>query len=456
VLHRLIHGATLVALVLLPVSAGAAGVRLEGWAGAGGAVKASRWTPLIVAVDSPQPFTGSVRVTWGDLRLTRELAVPAAGRRLFEILLRTANPESSVRLELTGNGIQPVSLDLPVKVLDQNEPVTLCVTSEGAAAEPPCSVSTSVERLPRSVRGYESIDDLRWSGGGTRPAADQQKAIDAWQSLRQLESSGDLGLSPRATRPAARRGVPAPASRVIAAVAIAYAIALLTIGTRMGLSRRRLATVLATVTAIVIAGGVVGMAIGRVGPGAAVRIEHASLLEQIPGTDLSLLTMEALATYPAFNETSIAFPLADAAIESSTASGRAVQLVDEHGAPLLRGVHALAERRAFSLEAIVDMQPLGATVAGQRWTVSNRSSSTLSNCRFGSGFPAADARDLPPGTRVTAEQTGEIAGPVVTCTMEASPVAATGETHRVNVTGPTVVALYRNATPGSASPGERR
>lgn len=453
-IQRVIRGAALTALVALVspsvcvmAADNPAAVQLKGWAGIGGVAKANRWTPLIVGLDIPQPFRGSLRVTWGDLRVTRELAVPAAGRHLIEIALRTSNPEANVRLQLVGDGIMPVSLDVPVRILDQNEPVTLCVTADGTSGDAACSATTTVDLLPRSLRGYESIDAIVWGSTGVRPAAEQQKAIDAWQALRVLETSGNLGLVPKAARPAARRGIPAPASLLIAVAAVVYAAVLTTAGVGLGFRRWKLLPVLAALSVVVAAGSGVVMAIGRVGPGNSVRLEHSSLLEQIPGSHVALLTVEALATYPAYADTSLELPLADATIEWSTASGRGEQFLNEHGTPAVRGVHALAERRAFEVEGVLEVQPLVAVMNGRRWTISNHSDLELFDCRFGSGFSTVDGGELLPGTQVTAEQVGDIIGPAFTCTTDMPLVAPSDGNRRVDVEGPTVIALY----PGSVS-----
>jgi hypothetical protein len=181
-------------------------------------------------------------------------------------------------------------------------------------------------------------------------------------------------------------------------------------------------------------------------------VEHSSLLQQIPGTTGSLLTVRGIVEFPAADRYALSVPLADGTIEAGTSSRRADELFGEDGSPMLRGTYGLGGRQAFTVEGVSDLQPLVVDESGGRARVANRSDRVLENCLFGDGFDGTAPAVLQPGASMTAGRHGDGTGPLVTCTLRDAPLVpflADGRT--VHSTGRTLVAAYR-ARPDDARP----
>jgi len=131
-------------------------------------------------------------------------------------------------------------------------------------------------------------------------------------------------------------------------------------------------------------------------------------------------------------------------LETSAASGRAAQVVDDAGYPILTGRYGLGTRQAFTAEAVVDTQWLTVVEHAETVQVSNRTDSTLHDCRFGDGMSVTEAGDLPANATMSARRLGEVVGPLFTCTA-AMPALALAERFRtVEMKGTTTVAVYRD------------
>ena len=423
-------------------------ITLRAGTASGAVVKADRWAPIHVTIDSSRSaLTGELFVSWGDARLRRQITLASPGRRNFELHVRTAEPEASIRVELVSENRTAQAVDVPVRVLPADAPVTLCVLStDGSTADAGCTATTVPELLPRSLRGYEAIDHVAWPAGEGRLSPEQRAAFDRWQAFRALEQSGDLGLSPQPARPALRRGLPSSAARGVATVAATYVVGLTLVGFIAIHRRVSLGPVWLTVATVVVVAGGAAHAIGRAGPGGAIRVHHDSVVQQIPGTDASVLSMRAVAEFPALDRFVLRLPLTDAAVDAASAGTRSEQVVDENGQPFIDGTYGLGSRQAFAAEGIAVEQPLAVTHSGRDWTIVNRSSFTLRDCRFAEGFSATDFGSMSPGVSTTARQTSEVLGPVFTCVTDDPVVALTSPGWPVEMRGPTVIAVYSGQT----------
>jgi hypothetical protein len=228
---------------------------------------------------------------------------------------------------------------------------------------------------------------------------------------------------------------------------VAYAAGLILAGFFVasgGAPLRRVAAMFVGVTLLASAGAA---AIGRAGPGLDVEVRHQSLLQQIPGTHRSLLTMRGIAQFPAFDTYSIRLPVMDAMFEVADGANRSEQALDVDGHPVIAGVFGLGTRQAFAVEAISDVQPLALSWKGRTATVANRSDFRMRSCRFADRFSDTRSKDLAPGARVSADQVTEAAGPVFTCLLPRSLVDLTEAARGVTMTGTTTLALYRVPPP---------
>jgi hypothetical protein len=139
-------------------------------------------------------------------------------------------------------------------------------------------------------------------------------------------------------------------------------------------------------------------------------------------------------------------PLTDAAVDAATARTRSEQVVDENGQPFIDGTYGLGSRQAFAAEGIAAEQPLAVRHAGSGWTIVNRSSFSLRDCRFAEGFSVTDVGAMSPGASSTAHQTSEVLGPVFTCVADDPVVEVTSQGWPVEMRGATVIAVYSGRT----------
>jgi hypothetical protein len=443
------------AIVVAPTHANAADtLRVQASAGLGGIAKAGRWTPIHVTIENSDALTAELVISWGDATIRRKLALASPGKRAFDLYMRTAEVERTMHLRIASAGTVLHATEIPLQVLRQDEPVTLCaLPADGAAADTSaCVATTTPDLLPRSLRGYEAADRVTWPAGERTLPDEQRNALDAWQQLRRLEEAGDLTLTPQPTRPSVRRGLDGRTAQALAGIATASVLCFTLGGLFFPRRRTRLALVVGSLVVATIGAIVAVFGIGRLGPGRAISIQHASLLQQLPGRPASVLSISGIAQFPAFEDFTVSLANADASLEPASTSGRAQQLVDEDGHPILTGTFGLGSRKAFTAEAITDIQLLTVATDGRTTRLTNQSQTELRECRFAGGFSVRDVGVLKPGASVTAEQIEDFAGPLFTCT-SAEPVVAFTELRRpVRMSGTTVVAVYRTPEPIAAGP----
>lgn len=444
-----VFASALIALATLCVNQAAAeggqDVVVRATAGIGQAVKAERWAPVLVSIDSSLPFTGELIVSWGNVRVRRALVLPSAGRRQLQLYLRTSEPEGSIRLRLMSGDREIQAMDVPVRIVPASEPLTLCVNSERERPQGECTAHASTDLLPRSARGYDAVDRIVWSDADTRLSEEQRSAIRQRQVLHSLDLSGDSGLVQRPSRPERRRGLPGAVVRTTGAIVLLYVGGLAGAGILLARRGARIRWSWLSAAAAVALATVAVQAVGRIGPGAAIAVYHRALLEQVPGTNVSVLSMRAIAEFPAHDSFVLRLPVTDGTIEpASSALGQPEQFVNEAGQPNIAGVFGLASRKAFAAEAIVGIQPLVVSQQGDTWTVVNRSALALERCRFADAFSTAPVGAMAPGMTVTAQQRGDVSGPVFTCEASRPVVEMLSPDWPVDMQGTTVIAVYKN------------
>jgi hypothetical protein len=383
-------------------------------------------------------------VTWGDAVLEQPLTMAAGAHRTLDLLLRTADPDSTVRVALdAGGGINVQTRDLPVTVLPPDAEVILCVAGidDEVPPSPACSTTITPAQLPTSARAYDSVDRVV-TAEGMRVPQDARTALQQWQSLRALDLAGDLSLTPQPTRPVVPRGMPAGLSNAFASVFGTYAIALALVGLVAASMGRAAWSPWAGFALVLVLGTAASVAVGRVGAGSEIVVHHSSLLQQIPGTQASALMMRGVAEFPADGEISLSVPTHDGILETTQARGRAPHVQDESGQPLLRSVHGLGARQAFTTEAIVQLQWASVTMRDNVIHVQNVAPHVLQQCRFADGITPTDVGDLAPGARVTAVRHDDYGGPLMTC-VAAIPVLPMRSAERpATMRGITRLAVY--------------
>jgi len=276
--------------------------------------------------------------------------------------------------------------------------------------------------------------------------------------LKGLDASGDLGLTPQVSRPLLARGLPQALTPVLAATSVVYLVAVTMAGAVLRARRARLSLAVGVYASLTLAacGAIAG--IGRVGSTRAVHLHHVSLLQQLPGTDDSVLTMRGIAEFPAFDTFSLRLPLADAMIATASPTTTTDQIVDAEGFPVVTGLFGMAGRQSFAGEAVVRLHPLSISEHGRQVDAANESGVTLRDCRFGRGLSPGRIGTLAPGQSVsaswdagTAEDEGP-SGPLFSCAMDEAPVPLTETSRPVVMHGTTTVVAYRqpvlNGTPG--------
>jgi len=423
-------------------SLAASGVALSAEAGLGGLAKPGRWIPVrIVLRSQASALAGTLVVEWGSAVLRRPVQIATGATQTFELYLQTMEVGSAVSVRLESGGSEIASASAPVRTLRADERFVLCV---GPSPANECTATQAASTLPRSVHGYDAADRVVWPGGDElmlRP--EQQLALARWRALRALDESGSLGATdrPRSILPAVSR-----LSRTgphVQAGLTAYLVALIGTGLLLARSRARPVVTLGALAAVIVAGSAAAMAAGKVGPGAAVVVHHATLVQQLAGARGSILTMQGAAVYPALDDFAVHALLDDASFETVVRQGeKAVRESDENGYPVIGGRFGLGDRQSFTLSGVSDYQPLALARRGQAIEVTNRSQDDLADCRFADGTVAPNDGLLPAGATASVALADPIIGPVITCSAPSVPVTFTETRRAVVSTGRTIVAAY--------------
>ena len=423
-------------------------ITVRATAGLGGLVKPGRWAPvqirLTTGANLSAPVSRDVVVTWGDAVVRRSVALSPSSTFDFQLYTRTTDPTSTIRVEVAGTESRT---EVPVTVVPHGTPVTVCVISpertpgDGVA----CSATLTPRQLPASPRAYEVADQVITESGLHGLSSSQRAALSVWRALHPLEASGDLSSTPQVTRPPVSRGLPAATATAVAWTVLTYVGMLLGAAVLVATFRFRPWVPWLSFVGIVTITLAAATLVGRLGPASDVTVHHTSLLQQLPGTSGALLTTRAIAEFPSEGDTRLRLDVQDGSIEGAVAVGRAELLFDEGGFPILSafsGRRGMGGRQSFTAEAVLDQQLLAIDEDGDRVQVVNRSDAPLHGCRFGDGLSPTDVGDLSPGGTAQGLRTGEVMGPLVTCTMSSPATMLSSPTHRVQMMGTTTVVAY--------------
>jgi hypothetical protein len=433
------------------VSASAGALTLEARAGLGGISRPGRWTPVHVTIDNTgAEILGVLVVSWGDAEVRRDVTIPSPSRKQIQVYVRTSNVESAVRVRLMSNGVELRAVDAPVRLVGPLHATTLCVHPKGApdSTDEFCDARVTADMLPDAARGYDAFDRVMWSGGTHAVEASERDAFHRWQSLRELEDSGSLAGTSRVSRPLIPRGLPADSRQTVALGAALYMAALMAAGLLAGARRGSIAGAYTGIALVAWLGSTAALALGRVGPARAVVVQHSTLLQQLADGSGSAVSMRAIAEFPAFDAFTLRGGIEDAFIEPTGSSEKKEHGFDEHGEAVLAGTFGLGAKQAFALEGFTDFQPLALIADGARVRLTNRSAMALHDCRFGEGFSVREVGTLRPAQTVDAiQQAVDIAGPVLTCTIQALPFDFSEASRVVEARGIVRVAVYRETEP---------
>lgn len=414
-------------------------------AGIGGLVKAGRWVPVQLSLALPGDLSDAeLLVSWGTATVRRQLDLGGSSTRRLEIYIRTSETTGVITAQVRSSGQRSGSQifaqgEATVRALAQADPIVVCVGATG----PDCTATIPPERLPASPRGYEAVDRLIVSSDESLLLPEQREAIAAWRALQRLNEGGDLGLVNQPARPTLPRGLPAPILRSVAGLAVVYIGAMLVIGLAGPLPWRALRRRSLVLAAIIGTGSVGVLAIGAGLPRRPVVVHHASVVEQLPGSSSSLVSIRGIIEFPAVRTFGVRWPIADAMLQPAASGDRVEQAFDAAGHPTVTGRRGLGTRQAFAGEGVIPMHVLTVRTDGDAVTVSNDSAFDMTGCRFGTGFQPADAGALPRGASIAARQIGQPAGPVLTCTFDGILVPFEDTSTAVLSTGSTTVAVYR-------------
>jgi hypothetical protein len=441
--------AGLVAASIVP----AHGAALDAAAGLGGLAKAGRWTPLVVSVAADRDaLDAELVVVWGDTRLTRPITLSPGTRKEFELYLRTSDPRATIDVHLRSAGRDVAIARAPVRVLGGDDHVTLCVAADANSSidSAACTATVLARALPRSPRGYEVADDVVWPGTRSGITIEQDAALRAWRSLEALDASGDLGATPQVSRPLVPRGLPVALTPVVAIVGAAYAVALLAAALLLRARCVRLSWTSGTLAVVTLGACAAMAAVGRVGSTRTVHVHHVTLLQQLPGTQSSVLTVRGIAEFPAFDRFALRLPSADGTLETSAARGPATGALDGDGFPVVSGVFGMAGRQSFAGEAVVTDRPLAIEERGATVSIENQSGHALRDCRLARGLTATMPQTLAPGARIDASWTGTSdeapSGPLIICVSDEALLPFTETRRPVAMHGETTIAAYRSPT----------
>jgi len=406
-------------------------------AGFGGLCRPGRWTPVRVDVDyGGADATGEIAVEWGDARTRRAISLSAHAHKQFELYIRTPDARDSMTVHLLADGREIAAANAPVRLVAPADALTICVAA--AEAMPmsgvTCTATLNASALPRSWRGYGAADEVVWQPG-RKPTltADQEKALTEWRGVQAIENAEQSSPSLAEIRP------PIDALRRTRNLTLLYAVALGVFALPFSRIRSRSLVVYPAVAALVIAGTVAAMASGRIGPGATARVAQTAVVRQLPGARGSFVLARGVAEFPTFGAAELTAARADGAIASRGAARRDLRF-DENGAPLLAGIFGLGATTAFEMEAVTAFEALRVESHGETVRVSNSSTQTLKDCRFGDGFSKTSVGSLAPGQRVEAVRQGAQAEEEFTCRLDA-PIVELVENRRPVVSGGTAVII---------------
>lgn len=420
---RISPGAVLCALGLAAMPATATGAAaLSGRAGLDGRARAGRWMPVEVSLEAVEPVDGTVSVEWGGSQVDRPVSVPGGTRHTVMFTLRTGDPRSSVQVQLTTVDHARVRISIPVSVDTSEAPMVLCVNG---AAEPACTSSLPAERTPRAWQDYDAADEVRVGTAGTL-TAEQRDALSLWAGRRQAEMRFGLPVDPSqlASRPPSRRALPWLALALIPPLA----------GGLAGARRRRgraaiYALALGTTAAL-------AATTGRLPPRLAVR--HVTTLHAFAGTGATIVESRFAVEARTDGAIQLTLPAAGGALDRPGPRRTPLRLTGD-AFPTVTLAGQFGAVYPFEAEFPGPPSPVHVERTGERVSVENRSSQTLSDCVPPPGFEGPSPRALTPGLRWSG--TGVDPDDVMTCTSSEAALPLTGSPG-VTPEGPTTLVVH--------------
>ena len=440
--------AALPVVVLLCASAHAHALTLDAHVGLGGIARAGRWTAVRVSVQSApaETLTGELIVEWGDARVVRDLMLPAAAKKHFELYIRSADAGGTVVVRVASAGRDITRTEFPVRLAAHDEVIAVCVAGNSLASEIRAECTTSVDpsELPQSVRGYDAADEILLSEAQENAfTGGQRLALARWRVLQRLNREGVLSEAPRLPSTIPGLAAASHTDRAGVAAVAAYACLLAAVAMFFRVSTRRSLLVYPALLGAAAIGSAAALNVGRFGDGATVVVRHTSVLRQLGDDAGAAVFMRAVATYPAFDSYELRTTSADVALERP--NGRHVtseQGVDEDGRSVVRTRSGAGVRHAFLAEGTVDVHPLRLTRRGRALGLTNMSEADLLDCRL----PVGTTPDRIPvlRSRATADAVLPLSPleHIVTCTTTAAPLTFIERRRTVRTEGTTLVVSF--------------
>lgn len=436
-----------------PGVAGAATPTLVATAGMGGVCRPGRWMPVrIILQTATEDVDGDLVAEWGGAVVRRAVSVTAPGRKEFELLLRTSEVTDRVTVRLHWPGAV-LSADAPLRVATADERVTVCVTGPASqAALDGCTTSMAPEALPRSLRGYDAADAVVWLDAASGLVPDQRRALDQWRAVRALEDTGRFTAVPELPSVLSMMARRSRVSPPLIWGAVTYVALLAGMALLVQVTRIPALAILSVTALLIVAAAASVLAAGRAGPASAIVLHHVSVVQQIAGAGVSLVSTRAVAVFPASDAFALRASVTDGSMRPDGDDPGAQETFDDRGRPLLSGRYGLGAAQPVSLEGVIERHPFDVSRRGDVLRVTNTSDMDLHDCRLAPGSSAERTVALGRGASVEFTWPREAAGPLMTCHSSASPIAFTSEGRHVLTTGETTVSVFQAALAWPAQP----
>ena len=406
-------------------------------AGLGGYTRAGRWTPVRLSISNhDRDISGEVVVEWGDVRLHRAVSIPAPAATTIELYVRTLDVRSSMTVRLIADAQTLAAVDVPVRVVSNDEALVVCVGTETAETIVRCTTRMAPEALPTSMRGYVAADDVRLqSGAESRLASEQRAALRRWRAYHEREVRGVAMQAPKAPLGASSAAGVARSMTLAGGIVIATFLGGAWMWSRSngGAWRSYVALLGGSALGVVAAGSV-----GRFGPGSELVMHHATTVEQIG--DQSVISLRATIEYPAFD----VYTIRAADVEGDLTRRPDVTLeywLDAEGAPVRHGTFGRGMREQLEFEGVSGFAPFRVTEDGGVIRVVNTSGAALTSCSFPAGFSERNTGALAPGQSTSATMLSPVEAPYFSCVLERSPMRFTESRYPVRMRGVTVVSV---------------
>ena len=394
--------------------------------------------PVRVEIDnSHRDLIGEVLVEWGDARVHRAIDVPAPSRTAFELYIRTADARGSLAVRVLAGGQPLASVELPIRIVGEDEPLVLCAGGEPAAADgPPCTATMRPEDFPRSMRGYVAASEVQIQPGAeARLDRAQRSAVQRWRAFHELEGQDLVAQIPRAPLRATPRDSAGRPAALAASVAMALLVCAATIWIRVGDSALRSYGAMAAASVL----GVLAAAFaGRAGPGAEILLRHSTTIAQVG--DGALVSMRGSIEYPAYAGYTTRVLRLDGDVTRHPA-GVPETWFDADGVPVRIGTFGRGAREDIEVDGVADYAPLQVSSDGNAVQVRNQSETTLTDCSFPEGFAGRHTGTLEPGGSASARAVAPADTPFFSCSLAHPPIAFTEPRFPVRLEGTAVVSV---------------